>query len=441
MVIVPIGKIKLQEPKSNARAAFVEELSQAIQGQIRYVVERCLETLMEKDVDLILEREWYERREQGRRGKIKQRCSRCLSHERQRFWRNGHYARQLNTQWGRIRLNVPQVKCVCGGNVRLSFRAIGPRQRMWNDFDLEVQVDYGRGLSYRQIKADWDERLGRSVGLRTLNRRVLMISAGGMPMVPLKKGEVPPIVRVDGIWITVMYPTGEVKKDRLGRERPVKQAKKVPLLAAQGVWPLTGQTVLLAWMRAEGEDTESWQLFLEQLYEAGITPENGLKMLVADGSKGFRAAYENRFWMVPLQRCVFHKLRNISGALRIPAGWDRQAAQDFRTQFLRQAASIWQAESAKDAHLIYEAFCQEWTPSQKKAVASLSRDFEDTLTFYQLQEQAASLDQFWPAHLLRTTSPLERLFREFRQRFRNAILFHSDAGLLASTAQLANRFS
>jgi transposase-like protein len=312
---------------------------------------------------------------------------------------------------------------------------------MWNDFDLEVQVDYGRGLSYRQIKVDWDERLGGSVGLRTLNRRVLMNSVSGMPIVPLKKGEVPPIVRVDGIWITIMFPTGEIRKDRLGRKRPVKRAKKVPILAAQGVWPLTGQTTLLAWLRAEGEDTESWQLFLEQLYEAGITAENGLALLVADGSKGFRAAYENRFWMVPLQRCVFHKLRNISNVLRSPAGLDRQAAQQYRTQFIRQAASIWQAANATEAHLTYRAFCTEWSASQKKAIATLSRDFEDTLTFYDIQEQATALGQHWPARYLRTTSPLERLFREFRRRYRNAVLFHSVSGAIAATCQLAARFS
>ena len=441
MTIVPIGNLKLQEARGGISSQYVEELVSILQEQIRYVIERCLEALLKEDVDRCLERGWYERRKRGKRGKVRQRCNRCLSHERQRYRRNGHYQRYLNTQWGRLRISVPQVKCACGGNVSLNFRAFRPRQRMWDDFGLEVQTDYGRGMSYRQIKADWDERLGGSVGLRTLNRRVLKTSMDGIPLIELKKGEVPPIVRVDGIWMTVMFPTGEIKKDRLGRNRSTKQAKKVPILAAQGVWPLIGRTTLLAWMRADSEDTLAWQTFLEKLYEAGITPENGLALLVADGSTGFRAAYENRFWMVPLQRCVFHKLRNISGALRIPAGLKRQAAQEYRTQFIRQAASIWQAHDATEARLIYAAFCKQWLPTQPKAIAALSRDFDDTLTFYDIHSWAAARDQFWPPHLLRTTSPLERLFREFRRRFRNAILFHSEAGILAATTQLAFRFS
>jgi transposase-like protein len=248
-------------------------------------------------------------------------------------------------------------------------------------------------------------------------------------------------MRVDGIWITVMFPTGQVQKDRLGRTRMVKQAKKVPILAAQGVWPLTGRTVLLAWVRADSEDSTSWQKFLEQLYEAGITPENGLALLVADGSPGFQVAYQNLYWMVPLQRCVFHKLRNVASAVRIPSNLDRQTARLYRTQFLRQAARIWQAPDAAEARLLYTAFCQQWRADQPKAIATLARDFEDTLTFYAVQEQAAARGQDWPAHLLRTTSPLERSFREFRRRYRNAILFYSEAGARAATAQLASRFS
>ena len=256
-----------------------------------------------------------------------------------------------------------------------------------------------------------------------------------------KTGEAPPVVRVDGIWITVMFATGETRKDNMGRQRPVKHGQKVPILAAQGVWPTTGQTRLIAWMRADGEDTASWQRFLERLYESGLTPENGLTMLAADGGTGFRAAYENIYWQVPLQRCVFHKLRNIAQKIRPPAELDRQAAHDYRTQFLRSAARIWQADEEVEAHQLYTTFCKTWASTQTKAVETLRRSFEETLTFYAVQEQAARRGEDWPAHFLRTTSPLERSFREFRQRYRKAIVFHSPVGLQAVTAQLADRFS
>ncbi len=325
--------------------------------------------------------------------------------------------------------------------MRFQYETIRPRQRIWDDLGLEIQVEYGRGMSYRQIKADLDQRLHGSVALSTLNRRVLRLGQAEGIFACWNKGEAPPVVRVDGIWITVMFASGETHADKAGRNRPVKQSKKIPILAAQGVWPTTGQTQLIAWMRADGEDTDSWQKFLETLYEAGLTPENGLAMLAADGGTGFRAAYENVYWQTPLQRCVFHKLRNIALAIRPPAELDRQAVQQYRTDFLRSAARIWQASEEIEARQLYSEFCHTWGASQPKAIQTLARDFEATLTFYGVQDQASQRGENWPARLLRTTSPLERTFREFRQRYRKAVVLHSPTGLQAVTAQLSTRFS
>ena len=120
---------------------------------------------------------------------------------------------------------------------------------------------------------------------------------------------------------------------------------------------------------------------------------------------------------------------------------DRQAGHEFRGEFLRAAARIWQAPDEAEARHLYTAFCQTWQSQQAKAIRTLARDFEDTLSFYAVQEQAALRGEQWPAHSLRTTSPLERMFREFRQRYRKAVLFHSVIGLQAVTAQIADRFS
>jgi transposase-like protein len=440
MTIVPIGNAYLQVPESGS-IEFTKELIEQMQGMVLHLVGRILEESLETELDRFLEREWYVRRRRSKRKETGVYCSKCKSHQRQNFRRNGRYSRQVAVQWGRVQVDVPQVKCQCGGNVRFTYQTIRPRQRMWDDLGLEIQVAYGQGLSYRQIKVALDQRLQSSVGLRSLNRKVLSLGSQEGSFTFWKPGEAPPVVRVDGIWVTVMFATGASQTDRLGRKRPIKRAKKVPILAAQGVWPDTGRTQLIAWMRADGEDSASWQKFLEGLYEAGLTPENGLALLVSDGGIGFRAAYENMYWQVPLQRCVFHKLRNIARAIRPPAELDRQAAHQYGAEFLRSAARIWQAQDENEARQLYTAFCQTWQNEQPKAIRTLQRDFEDTLTFYSVQEKAANRKEIWPAHLLRTTSPLERMFREFRMRYRKAVLFHSALGLQAITAQIAQRFS
>jgi transposase-like protein len=440
MTIVPIGNLPLQVPESGSDE-FIFELVQNMRPLILHLASRCLEESLEIEMERFLGRKRYRRRRRAKPKETGVYCSKCRSHQRQDFQRNGHYPRQLAIGWGPVKIQMPQAKCHCGGYVGLKFQTVRPRQRFWEDLRWEIQAEYLRGLSYRQIKVDLDRRLASSVGLRTLNQPVLALGSQADHFSVLPTGQVPPVVRVDGIWVTVMVTTGETRTDRAGRKRAVKQAKKVPILAAQGVWPNTGETRLLAWMRADGEDAASWQTFLEGLWEAGLTPENGLAVLVADGGTGFRAAYQNVYWQVPLQRCVFHKLRNIAQALQVPAGLDRQAAQAYRSEFLRSAARIWQATDEAEARQLYAAFRETWQTQQAKAIQTLDRDFDDTLTFYAIQEQAARRGEQWPARVLRTTSPLERMFREFRQRYRKAILFHSVTGLQAVTAQLANRFS
>jgi transposase-like protein len=440
MTIVPIGNLPLQVPESGSNE-FVFELVEQMQDLILHLAARCLEESLETEMERFLGRKRYRRRRRAKPKETGVYCSQCRSHQRRDFQRNGHYPRHLAIGWGPVKIQMPQAKCRCGGNVRLKFQTVRPRQRIWEDLRWEIQAEYLRGLSYRQIKVDLDRRLASSVSLRTLNQPVLALGseAGRFPVLP--PGSVPPVVRVDGIWITVMFTNGETQTDRAGRKRAVKRAKKVPILAAQGVWPTTGRTRLLAWMRADGEDVASWQTFLEGLRKAGLTPENGLALLISDGGTGLRAAYENVYWQVPLQRCVFHKLRNIAQAVHVPAGLDRQAAQAYRSEFLRSAARIWQATDEDEARQLYATFRETWQTQQAKAIQTLDRDFDDTLSFYAVQEQAARRGEQWPARVLRTTSPLERMFREFRQRYRKAILFHSVTGLQAVTAQIADHFS
>lgn len=69
--------------------------------------------------------------------------------------------------------------------------------------------------------------------------------------------------------------------------------------------------------------------------------------------------------------------------------------------------------------------------SQPQTVATLRRNFRDTVTFFQIARQHPN----WQRHFLRTTSHLERFNRRLRRRARLANAHHSDEGLLAMVAQ------
>jgi transposase-like protein len=310
---------------------------------------------------------------------------------------------------------------------------------VWDDVEGEIRQQYSLGQSLRQIKEQLDERLRSSVGLRTINERVQQIARLVSHWRSSTVVSVPPVVRVDGIWLPVMRPTGRFKHDRLGRYRAVKQSEKVPILVAQGVWPASGEQQIVAWVLGEAEDEASWEALLTQMWQRGITPETGLCLLVADGAAGLEAARHTVYWDVPFQRCVFHKLRNLRDAIEPPPDLDSKAARAYRRRFLSQAARIWRAPHAEEARCRYATFCQDWAAQQPDAVAALCRDFDQTLTFYHVRAAARQRGEHWPVRLLRTTSPLERELRFYRRRFDQATLFHSFFGVAAVMHSLSFR--
>ncbi len=58
------------------------------------------------------------------------------------------------------------------------------------------------------------------------------------------------------------------------------------------------------------------------------------------------------------QRCIFHKLRNVSDKCREEL--KGEANQETRKQLLEQARAIYQAESAQEARERLAAFAQQW---------------------------------------------------------------------------------
>jgi hypothetical protein len=102
-----------------------------------------------------------------------------------------------------------------GGAVRIRFQIVIPYQRFWDDVCAQVREWYGQGLRLRQAKAELDAQLATSVGLRKLNEEVLAI-AHLAPQAVQERGAIPPVVRVDRVWVKLMEPTGKERPDRLG---------------------------------------------------------------------------------------------------------------------------------------------------------------------------------------------------------------------------------
>jgi hypothetical protein len=426
-----VGKLKREE-----REAIVREVQRQAKAAACQAVKALLEALLEAEVTAKLGREkGVMRHVSAQPREIDWQCGHCGCRDANQMLRDGHYQRSLQTGWGAIEdLAVPMLECqCCGHDVVCHFAVFDKYERFWFDLDQDVLLGSGLCESLRHLRERWSQTLGSSVGLETLNKRLNQMLALLQQAQRRKLEEVPAVVQFDGIWLRLQEPTGNMKRDRRGRERPERKGKKAVLLVALGFWTDgSGKRAILDWELAEGESQPEWQRLLDRLEERGLRPEAGLQAIIRDGKGELGAAVAQVYGgLVIEQRCIFHKLRNVADKARedLPGEDHRQSRQDL----LKQAAAIYEAPTASQARERLASFVSHWQEQAPKAVSTLQRDFETTIAYYQLPEMAR--------HLVRTTSLLERANRELRRKFRQACGFSSRQGALLAIFLQGQRFN
>lgn len=115
---------------------------------------------------------------------------------------------------------------------------------------------------------------------------------------------------VDGMWVHLAYPTGEHREDAQGRRRAVKRKATRGVLTALGLWG-DGHWEIVHWHIATGETQAAWHHFLGELYRKGLTEET-TQLMLRDGSQGLESALDYHYYGVPHQRCIFHKIKNLT---------------------------------------------------------------------------------------------------------------------------------
>jgi hypothetical protein len=426
-----MSSLMREERHVNAGELFVSVLQESHEWLLRLIGLR-MTLLLAQAVDELLARGRYERRGYVAADIEGGECCRCHSRRSRDFSRNAGRQRTPMIWLGPIQIRWPRVKCQCGGSVKLNLKGwLEPYQRLTDEVDGLIQRWGALSLSLRQMRRELAHSYIGPLGLRTLNVRLHQLRT----LTPdLETLEAPPVLEVDGIYITQLRPNGEVRQDAKGRQRAVKGRFKRCVLIALGIWPDSGRQEVIAWELAEGEGFTAWLTFLSHLEEQGLSAEQGLRLIIHDGGAGLCAALRFLDLGTAEQRCLFHKLRNISQAIQLPDDLDPDQRRRKRRAIMRDFKAIWQA---KDYHTAVQRCWQlykQYRHSQPAVVAALRRDLRLTLTYYQLYLQHPT----WLRRFLRTTSHLERFNRAIRKRCRSAAAYHSDVGILAMVAQMAD---
>lgn len=404
--------------------SFLDQLKYDVLQMVSHRIEQQLVA----DVDNWLYRGHHARRQQVGKRQSRASCLGCGSHQAKDFSRNGYRERQIVTTYGVVNFALPRVRCQCGGSVRIPFSILQPYQRWWEDILEQIERWAQLGLSLRQMQAEIGDEIGTQVGLRKLNQAVQSVQQRAK----IELSSVPPVIMLDAIWVTLLVDTAQSQKDKSGRKRRIKKREKICVLVALGIYPQNQRWGILDWELAESEDQAAWERLLLRLENRGVYRERGLELLIHDGGKGLIAALNLIYPHIAHQRCLFHKLRNLWQAIQTSDGMARKDKHKFKRDIIQQAAEVFYAKTLAQAQELRDAFCLQWQDTQTELVATLQRDWHESIAFYRVLEHFPK----WSPKTLRTTSLLERVNRMLRRLFRSAGAYHSPTGLLATVVRI-----
>ncbi len=404
--------------KAEERKAILQAIETQIQQIIIDGVTKVLQEFLEQEVTIKLGRARRRPRPMSSQPRlIDWQCASCGCSDANQFTRDGHYRRSLETGWGHVdTLQVPMLECQrCEHDVVAQFAILQKYQRYWLDAPHRAIFGSGLARSLRQLSQEWALTLGASVGLRTINERINQLEAKLAQVHREPIEEVPAVVQFDGIWLSMQTQQDGLYEDRKKRTRQRKRGKRIVVLVALGLWADgSGKRRILDWEVADKEEQASWERLVQRLWERGVKLETGLQAIVRDGGEGLEQALDYVYGSALVQqRCIFHKLRNVSDKC---SGLDRAGKKPF----MEQATAVYQATSAQEARARLAAFAEHWRLTQPQAVATFEREFEQTIRYYSLDGMVREV--------VRTTSRLERTNRELRRKFRQVGCFSSPRG-------------
>ena len=189
---------------------------------------------------------------------------------------------------------------------------------------------------------------------------------------------------------------------------------KLCLLVMIGV-RADGRKELIALADGYRESAESWADLLRDCARRGMRAP---VLAAGDGALGFWTAVREVFPQAANQRCWFHKIANVLGALPKSAHPGAKKA----------LAEIWNAEDKDHARTAVTAFAAAYGAKFPKAAAKITDDEDELLAFYDYPAE------HW-VHL-RTTNPIESTFATVRLRTKVTKGHGSKAAALAMAFKL-----
>lgn len=350
---------------------FKSLVKQNIHDRVREGVKAVIEQILEEEMNEHLQASYRERTEL-RRGE-----------------RNGHYTRSLITPVGKVeQLQVPRSRE--GDFLTEVFERY---KRMTGDVEEAVLEMYLQGVSTRKV-GQITQALSRvKVGKDAVSRIAGKLEDDLKAWRERQLEQAYPYLYLDACYLKVNWGS---------------YVGELALLVTIGV-NSDGYRELLAVEAAGGERKEAYRNLLKGLNDRGL---RGVQLVISDDHDAIKQAVMTELPGVVWQRCVVHFERNILS--QVPSKDMKEVAEDLKAIF-----NVSRESTAK--HLAQE-FIARYQQRFPKAMATFDRGLGEAVTFL----------QFPSSHqrLIRSTNPLERLFREVKRRTKVVGVFPGETSAL-----------
>jgi putative transposase len=317
---------------------------------VRLALRLIVEEALEGEVSDVLGRERYERGEDEKAG-----------------YRNGYRTGKVKTAEGAVEYSAPQVRETPEPFVSSVRAALSGRTRELERLAVEL---YARGLSTRDIEDAFTDETGRRLLSRAAVSEIterLWAEYEGFCKRDLSEHA-----------IVYLFVDGIAERLRPGQRR---------------------EAVLAAWGIGEGskEDVETVRAFFQDLRARGLGDP---LLVVSDGAPGVIRAIEECFPRSARQRCLAHRMRNLT--VKVPT--------DLWPEFKARVAACYQAPSRAIARQLATGIRADYAALLPSALTCFDDDFEACIAHLRLPVTHR--------RFIRTTNLLERLFVEERRRLK-----------------------
>ncbi|ADX70557.1 IS256 family transposase [Lactobacillus helveticus] len=266
--------------------------------------------------------------------------------------RNGAYFRKVDTQFGKIEIQVPRDR-----NGLFHQHTLPDYKQHADVLENMIIKLYSKGVTTREI-ADLIEKM---YGSHYSPAQVSNISKQMIPKVEAYHKR-----KLNDKFFCVYLDAAYVPLRRITFDREA-------VYIAIGIKP-NGHKEVIDYCIAPNENIEVWTELLQSMKSRGLEQA---ELFLSDGVVGMKTALAKTYPQAHFQRCLVHVMRNICAKVRVE---DREAIMNEFKQIHQQANKA----AAVD---VLHAFYAKWDKSYNHVIRNLKDIEPDLLVFYNYPKQ------------------------------------------------------